>query len=302
VRPLLALAGALALGLVAGCAGSDGADTAAGTTDAETAAATLAPATEPPPTAPPPEPAPMPAATRPYQLWFSQGDLNLELLWERGPVARAAAATALRLLLTTKGYVAEPYRLDSAIPPGTRLLGIALADGVATVDMSAEFATEGRPRRRALAAAQVVYTATQFRTVRSVRLLVDGSAMSVPAGTSLRPVRRPLTRADYESLLPPIVVESPPSGASVPNPIVVAGSANVFEANVILRVLDARRRELARTFTTATCGSGCRGTFRTAIRFPPSSRGRGFLVAQDDDADGDGQPSYAVTVPVRFAP
>jgi germination protein M len=239
--------------------------------------------------------------TRLYQVWFTQGDTNLELLWDSGPDTEAPAAAALRLLLTTRKDALEPYNLDSAIPPGTRLLGIDLRGDVATVDLSSGFASAPDARSLAFRSAQVVYTATQFPTVRAVRFRIGGRPIAVPSAQGT-PIDRPVGRKDYETLLPAIVVESPPPDVRVSSPLVVSGTANVFEANVTLRILNARRNEIARTFTTATCGTGCRGTFRGTIGFRIDSPQRGTLVVQDDDADGDGFPSHAVSVPVRLVP
>ncbi|MGH2529284.1 MAG: Gmad2 immunoglobulin-like domain-containing protein [Actinomycetota bacterium] len=44
-------------------------------------------------------------------------------------------------------------------------------------------------------------------------------------------------------------------------------NADVFEAAVSIGFLDAAGNEIVRTFTTATCGTGCRGTFSKAVRF-----------------------------------
>ena len=46
-----------------------------------------------------------------------------------------------------------------------------------------------------------------------------------------------------------------------------AGTADTFEANVQLRVVQAGK-VLASTFVTATCGSGCRGSFEGTIDVP----------------------------------
>ncbi len=253
-----------------------------------------------PPVSPPASPTTR--ATRHYQVWLHENRTNLALVWERGPVTKAVAATALRLLLTARRQLVAAHGLASSIPRGTRLLGVDLDHGGATVDLSGEFGARSARSALVFRAAQVVYTATQFPTVRRVSFRVEGRPLPVPAARGRSFLRRPVTRKDYEALLPPIVIESPPAGARVTSPIVVSGTADVFEANVILRLVARRGRELARTFTTATCGSGCRGTFRGAIRFPSTAPRRAFVVAEDDDADDDGFPSYAVRVPVRLVP
>ena len=78
----------------------------------------------------------------------------------------------------------------------------------------------------------------------------------------------PATRADFADLLPPIMIESPVYWASSgDNPLVVNGTANVFEATVSLELLDQDGTVLWEGFTTATCGTGCRGDFSVEIPY-----------------------------------
>ena len=69
---------------------------------------------------------------------------------------------------------------------------------------------------------------------------------------------------------------SPAIGETVPNPVTVTGSANVFEANVTVEILDASGKVVGNAFTTATCGTGCRGTFSVTVPYEvaPSRRAR----------------------------
>ena len=142
--------------------------------------------------------------------------------------------------------------LSTLLPAGGEVTGIAA--GVATV---APAPAGGDPTTRRLREAQVVYTLTQFPTVRQVRFA---------AGP-------PLGRGDYPDLLPPILVTGPAIGERVGSPVTVAGSADVFEATVTVRVLDAAGQAVATAFTTATCGTGCRGDYRIAVTYRvPRSR------------------------------
>jgi Immunoglobulin-like domain of bacterial spore germination len=115
-------------------------------------------------------------------------------------------------------------------------------------------------------------------------------------------IDHPLTRRDYASLLPPILVVRPAIDEQVASPVVVRGSANVFEANVTVKVLDEDENVLAETFTTATCGSGCRGTYRVAVPFELDREQDGWIVVHDDDAAGVGRPPHEVRIPVRLVP
>lgn len=101
---------------------------------------------------------------------------------------------------------------------------------------------------------------------------------------------------------PPITVSSPRPYARVRSPLLVRGTANVFEANVTAILKDSKGRVLARRFTTATCGTGCRGSYRVYLRFRVARRQAGFLDVQDDDAAGRGYPPHRVRVPLTLLP
>lgn len=100
----------------------------------------------------------------------------------------------------------------------------------------------------------------------------------------------------------PIVVSRPAAGTRVGNPLTVAGTANTFEAWVGVKVLDARGKQVAWTYTTATCGTGCRGTFSVRLSYDVTHEQEGLIVVFDDDPDGDGEPFYKVRIPVVLTP
>ena len=80
-----------------------------------------------------------------------------------------------------------------------------------------------------------------------------------------------------------------------------AGTANVFEATVSLRILDAGGKEIARTFTTATCGSGCRGDYSVSVPYRVDRPQAGTIVVFESSAK-DGRPIHVVRVPVTLTP
>jgi germination protein M len=214
---------------------------------------------------------------------------------------RRYRAAAVRLLL--EGPTAEERRGDvaSAIPSGTRLLGLDINSGTATVDLTSEFESGGGSLSMTARLAQVVYTLTEFDTVKRVRFALDGEPVDVFSGEGIV-LDQPVGRDDYAELLPPISVEWPPLyGRRVSTPVHVEGTANVFEANVTARLLDRGGKELVSRFTTATCGNGCRGRFAIDLPYQSAVDQSGTLVLQDDDADGDGKPHYEVRIPVTLS-
>ena len=152
----------------------------------------------------------------------------------------------------------------SAVPAGTQLLGISLHGGVATVDLTSEFEGDGAARQR-LGLAQLVYGVTQFPTVHALRLHLDGQPVTAFADGLVLP--DPITRTSmgFPRLVPAITVASPRPGASVRAPFTVSGIADVFEAGLTYRLLDASGHELSGGAAAASCGTGCAGTFSFTI-------------------------------------
>ena len=107
---------------------------------------------------------------------------------------------------------------------------------------------------------QVVYTLTQFSTVKSVVFQIEGQTVTVFGSEGIA-LDGPVGRADFTAQLPSMFVDRPAYGAALGNPGRVTGSADVFEATFRVAVLDGAGKVLADEQVMATCGSGCRGTF-----------------------------------------
>jgi hypothetical protein len=109
------------------------------------------------------------------------------------------------------------------------------------------------------------------------------------------------TPRSVETPPPPILVSQPSSGTRFASGDVIAGTANVFEATVSIRLLDADGNELVETFTTATCGSGCRGDYSKRIRFQVDREQPGTLELFEVSAQ-DGSETNKVSIPVVLVP
>jgi germination protein M len=145
--------------------------------------------------------------------------------------------------------------------------------GTATVELVANLS------RAALA--QVVYTLTQFPTVKRVE--------------TTRSLGKPLTRASFEDETPSILIESPTPGSQVTSPLRVRGTANTFEATFALDIRNSSNQTFTHQIVTATSGSGTRGTFDTTISF--TANGSIWLVAYEPSAE-NGQPLHIVRIPL----
>jgi germination protein M len=235
-----------------------------------------------------------------YQVWFAN-DEGLFVSYRTSPETPRIGTAALEALLEGPDSFEEGYGLWTAIPDGTQLLGLSIDDGIARVDLTSEFETGGGTASMQTRLAQVVYTITQFPTVEGVVFSLDGEPIDILGGEGII-IDHPLTRRDYADLLPAILVLSPALTQSVESPVLIRGSANVFEANVSVQILDENDEVLAETFTTATCGSGCRGTFRINVPFQVDRAQEGTIVVHDDDAAGTGVFPHEVRIPVRLLP
>ena len=98
-----------------------------------------------------------------------------------------------------------------------------------------------------------------------------------------------------------IVVEAPLPGEEVTAPVRIVGNADVFEATVSIRILDAEGTELAAAFATATCGGGCRGEFSTEVFFFTPQRQNGTIEVFESSAE-DGSRLHLVRIPVVLVP
>jgi germination protein M len=219
------------------------------------------------------------------------------------PKTPAVATAAMTALLGGSAVQRDGYApIFSAIPAGTKLLGLTIRDGVATVDLSGEFASGGGSASSQYRLAQVVYTLTQFPTVSSVRFMVDGDVVTVFGSEGLV-LDGPHARDDYEDQLPAIFVDRPAFGAALGNPGEITGNAQVFEATFRLTLLDREGRVLADEMTMATCGSGCvpRGTFEQTLRYNVAKAQWGTLRAWAGSAV-DGSPILVREYPVWLTP
>lgn len=148
--------------------------------------------------------------------------------------------------------------------------GVTITNGTASVAL--DKATQDQ-------AAEIVYTLTQFSTVKSVDV---GGRMG-------------LTRDDFASYVPPIFVESPAAGAEVPGTFHVSGTASVFEATLVVQLVRDGKVILKQS-VTASEGAPGRGTFDTTVHATPGA----VTVAAFSPSAADGTPQHEVDVPVTI--
>jgi Immunoglobulin-like domain of bacterial spore germination/Sporulation and spore germination len=194
---------------------------------------------------------------------------------QRGVVTGpGVGAAAVRELL--KGPSADDEGVDSAIPSGVELESLAIRGGVASVELSKQLTDDA-------ALAQLVYTLTEFPTVRRVDFGADA----------------PVGRRAFEAQTPAILVESPLPGETVESGFEVTGTANTFEATFNYELKDTSGKVLRKNFVTATSGSGTRGTFEFTVAYEIDEPQEGTLVVFELSAE-DGSRMNESEIPLQL--
>jgi spore germination protein GerM len=218
------------------------------------------------------------------------------------PQTQAVGAAAMNALLAGPNDAELGARpaMYTTIPEGTRFLGLRIDAGIATVNLSREFESGGGSAAVLGRLAQVVYTLTQFPTVKGVRFELDGEPVEVFGGEGVI-LSEPVGRDDYEDQLPAVFVDGPAWGGVLANPGRVRGLANTFEAMFQVQIRDGAGWTLAKGPVMATCGTGCWGTFDTLVPYNVSSAGWGTLRVYELSA-ADGSVVNLTEYPVWLTP
>lgn len=192
------------------------------------------------------------------------------------------ARTALTILVTEQP---QDPGLINLIPDGTSLRAVHLDGTTLTVDLDLPSFNLGGEFEAAMYQ-QIVHTGAQFATVRAVRILDSGQ----PPESGHLDLREPVEPDLFA--LAPIIISEPAEGEKVAaGDVTFSGTANVYEANIELRLVDPSEEVVEETFTTATCGTGCRGDWEHT--FTLDEPGRWTIVAIEPDvSDGEGDGPY----------
>ena len=96
-----------------------------------------------------------------------------------------------------------------------------------------------------------------------------------------------------------IQVKLPQKNATVKNPILISGKANVYEGTVRIRITDNNKNVLADTFTTAGGSMDKLYPFEKEITYETPQTENGLIEIFEESAK-DGSEIYKVEVPVVF--
>lgn len=214
------------------------------------------------------------------------------------PKTEGVARAALNELISGTPVTEGAFKV---LPAGTKILGLKIENGLATVDFSKEVlkANVGAAGEM-LGIDSIVNTLTEFPTIQKVSFTVEGSAENGMdwwghVGLYQQPFSRNLSMV-WE---PIIWVTAPVAGEKVGATFSLRGNARVFEATVSWRLRDDTGAVLAEGFTMASEGAPGRGDFETTVTFKPSPSGKGRLEVFETSMK-DGSDINKVIIPVTW--
>ena len=240
-----------------------------------------------------------PPASTTYTLYFLRGSY-LGVAHRAGPATTSIATATLTTLLGGPSSSEVSAGLSSAIPPATRLLGIRIASGTATVDFTREFGTPGTPGNELARVAQVVFTMSQFPSVKRVAFEISGATPS-SFGSGAVSLQKPRGETDVLGALPAILVETPAVGDSLHRSVHLSGLANVYEAQFNVQLVDGAGKVLLDAPVHATAGSGEWGSFDVTFPFSAQTTSMSTLRVYDISMR-DGSPIDEVDLHLPAAP
>ncbi len=188
------------------------------------------------------------------------------------------------------------------LPPDTRLLGISVKDGLATVNFSKEVLSANvGSAGEALGIQSIVNTLTEFPQIREVSFQVEGKVDGRTrewwghVGLYEQPFKRNLDKV----MEPAVWVTHPAVGQAAGVPLLVKGSARAFEGTVNARLLDPAGKQIAEDRIQFSREVGGRVDFEMKLTFTPPGKGSGTLEVYRVGSGSD-TPADTVKIPIQW--
>jgi germination protein M len=245
-----------------------------------------------------PTPAPQTTDVAVYYVKNNNNEMYLVREVHKIPKTEQIAQAALNELITGTPATSGAVKV---LPANTKILGIKIDQGLATVDFSPEVlrANVGASGE-ALGIASIVNTLTEFPTIQKVSFTVEGKLDTAMdwwghVGLYEQPFKRNLSQV-YE---PVIWVTAPVSGQIITSPLTIKGNARIFEAQVNFRLRDSNGTVLAQGSAMASEGAPGRGDFTGQLIFTTANPGQGQLEVFEVSMK-DGSDQNKVIIPVEW--
>jgi germination protein M len=244
-----------------------------------------------PSTASPAAPASGPTTELPI---FFVRDGKLGVARRQVPADADIVNNALTALLGGPTQNESQAGLSTAIPDLTQVHSTGLMGDVLVVDLSGSFSALGPQFSSELRVAQIVYTVSVF----PVRVLfqIDGQPARAIGGFILPD--RPVTRDDFASWAPPVLVETIGPDETLTPTTPISGSTAAAGTGVGIRVTDAAGNVVYEGSTLSAKSRGVRHAFQTAAPFT-AAPGPGTLTVSELNPAPFTQP-LVLTIPVQL--
>jgi hypothetical protein len=207
------------------------------------------------------------------------------------PVTDLVATTVAFLLVgpTLPEQDGSPS-LATAIPEGTRLRGVSVDGGIATIDLSSQFAAPSGTFGEAARLEQVIFTLTRFEDIDAVNFSIEGEPVNIFGGHGIE-LHEPADRTRISTAVSAILIDSPAYWGVAANPLVASGSTNVCDGALELVLADADGLILWEGSPTVACGAEHRGDWSISIPYDIDEAQIGALIVWEQSDQDWSQPN-----------
>ncbi len=223
---------------------------------------------------------------------------------EQHQVPFASSAAGVATSAVTELLTGVPRYVDTArpFPSGTRLLGLGVEAGTATVNLSRR--AVGADSGDGYALQALVWTVTQVPQVKRVVVEVEGRDAGVVDGQPLARLLgvgvggRQLVRDRAARLAPILLAEPAPSGAVEGSRVVARGQARIAAGTVGLRLRDPTGQIVSQGYAALPSETSTWATFSGALTFVPPANPQLWTVEAFETNPTDASVTYSVAVAV----
>lgn len=218
----------------------------------------------------------------------------MSVLLNGGPEAGEPVTSALAAIGPELAELSPP--LFNAVPPDVEIVGISTAaSGVLVVDMNEAFLDgAGGLLGDFTMLNQLIYSLTIGEGAdQGILFTVNGEPIEAFGSEGLV-LTDPVDRQSFISELNPIFLTEPV--LELEHVYAVTGLANVFEASLVIQVLDSGEVTHEEP-VLASCGTGCWGEFGVGVSSDLITPGESAIRLLTYSAE-DGSPQDSITIPI----